>query len=160
MLCFYFLRTYTFNFAHWIRSHLTPSKGCCKRLSKIEHNNICLILALKFSNHKHACICILSSCGSEDVWRFILSRRILNSEMNGHVTLPLFLIFSCLNMRQPSVRWNASMAFECGFVKFGLWNEFVHIWLSFWVCGKFVEARIKCQKTWLRPRNLSFWSWM
>jgi len=38
--------------------------GCHKRLSKIEHNNICLIVALKLPKHKHACICILSSCGS------------------------------------------------------------------------------------------------
>ena len=58
-------------------------------------------------------------------------RPILNSEMNGHVTLPPFLIFSCLNMHPPSVRGNASMAFACGFVKLGLWNEFVHIWLPF-----------------------------
>ena len=44
----------------------------------------------------------------------------------------------------------------CGFVKFGLWNEFVHIELPFWMCGQFIEARIKCQKTWLRLRDLSF----
>ena len=31
-------------------------------------------------------------------------RPIVNSEMDGHATLPPFLTFSCLNMRPPSVR--------------------------------------------------------
>ena len=64
-------------------------------------------------------------------------RPIFDFEMNGHGTLSPLPIFSCLNMRPPSVRWNASMAFACNFVKLSLWNELVHTWFPFWVCGQF-----------------------
>ena len=30
----------------------------------------------------------------------------------------------------------SSMAFACDIVKFELWNEFVHVWLPFGVCGQ------------------------
>ena len=58
-------------------------------------------------------------------------RPMVDSEIIGHVTLPPFPFRSCLNMRPPSARWNASMAFAHKFVNFCLWNWYVHIWSSF-----------------------------
>ena len=56
-----------------------------------------------------------------------------------------YTFFLCLNMRPPTIRWNASMAFACDIVKFELWNEFVHVWLPFRVYGqlKMLEKNAK-----------------
>ena len=51
----------------------------------------------------------------------------VHSEVMGHATLPPFSWYSCLNMRPPSARWNASTTYEHGFVSFGLWNCFICI---------------------------------
>ena len=67
-------------------------------------------------------------------------------EIMGHATLPPFPWFSCLNMRPPSVRWNASMAFAHDFVKLSLWNKLCTYGCHCECVGSFVEARLKCQK--------------
>ena len=58
-------------------------------------------------------------------------RPMVYSEIIGHVTLPPFPTFSCLNVHPPSARWNASMAFAHDFVKFCLWNKCMHVGLPF-----------------------------
>ena len=45
-------------------------------------------------------------------------RPMVHPEANGHAALPPCPTFSCLKVRPPSARWNASMAFEHNSVSF------------------------------------------
>ena len=58
-------------------------------------------------------------------------RPTLHFEAMGHATLPPSSWYSCLNMRPPSVQWNASMAFAHDFGGNNLWDNLVCVCLLF-----------------------------
>ena len=70
-------------------------------------------------------------------------RPTLHFEAMGHATLPPFSCYSCLNMRPPSVRWNASMALARYFCKETTYGAFwfVHIFF-FWDMYSFPKKAI------------------